>query len=303
MRRTCLKQVYELAKQDDRVVFIGSDITKNDLADFQEEFPERCIIEGIYEQHIMGMAAGLAFCGMIPFINTIATFITRRSFEQIFIDLCLHDLPVRLIGSGGGTVYAPLGGTHITNEDIGILRMIPNMTIIAPSDAKEMERLMPKTLDWPHPIYIRLAKGGDPIISSNNPHFEIGKAIKIRSGKDGLLISTGITTNIAIQAADELSNDGIDVSVLHVHTIKPLDVDMILEEISKVSVILTIEEHKTIGGLGGAISELIAEGNYNPGKKFKRIGFPNVFTEELGSQNEIMEKYGITSQNIITKTN
>ena len=302
MRRTCLNYIHKLAKLDDRVVFIGSDITKRGLEEFQKEFSDRFFIEGIYEQHLIGMAAGLAFSGKIPYINTLATFITRRCFEQVLIDLCIHDLPVRLIGSGGGTVYAPLGGTHMTNEDIGIMRVIPNMTVIVPSDAEEMKRLMPKTLDWPHPIYIRLAKGGDPVVSSNGHPFEIGKAIPLRDGEDVLFISTGITTHRAIQAAEILANKNINASVLHVHTVKPLDEEIILDMISKVSVVLTIEEHRIFGGLGSAISELIAEAIYKCPKRFARIGFPDVFTEELGSQNEIMAKYGITSESIVRKT-
>ena len=302
MRRTALNCIHELATKDERVVFIGSDITKRDVTAFAEEFPNRFFMEGIYEQHLIGMAAGLALSGKIPFINTIATFLTRRCFEQILVDLCMHNLPVRLIGSGGGVVYAPLGGTHIAIEDIAILRVIPNITIISPSDAEEMKRLMPHTLNWPNPIYIRLAKGGDPILASKNNAFEIGKAITVIEGDKIVFISTGTTTYIAKQAADILAKDGIDVGVVHVHTIKPLDKEMILNTIAEAQIVLTIEEHRITGGLGSALSELIAEEHEGKAIKFKRIGFPDVFTEELGSQNEIMDKYGITVENILKTT-
>ena len=302
MRKTCLHSIYKLAKLDNRVVFIGSDITNSGLEEFRNEFPERFFIEGIYEQHLVGMAAGLAFSGKIPYINTLATFITRRCYEQILIDLCIHDLPVRLIGSGGGTVYAPLGGTHVTNEDLAIMRVIPNMTVIAPSDANEMEKLMEKTLEWPHPIYIRMAKGGDPIVTDKINTFEIGKSITLKKGSDVLFISTGITSHLAIKASEELSLQNISASVLHIHTIKPLDKEKIIDMMSKFSVIITIEEHRIVGGLGSAVSELLAEANFNKSKKFARIGFPDVFTLELGSQNEIMEKYGINVSSIIKKT-
>lgn len=303
MRRTALNCIHELAIKDERVVFIGSDITKRDVAAFAEEFPNRFFIEGIYEQHLIGMAAGLALSGKIPFINTIATFLTRRCFEQILVDLCLHNLPVRLIGSGGGVVYAPLGSTHIAIEDIAILRAIPNMTIISPSDAEEMKRLMPHTLNWPNPIYIRLAKGGDPILTSKeNNTFEIGKAVTVIDGSKIVFISTGTTTHIAKQAADILANDGIDVGVVHVHTIKPLDKEMILKTILHAEIVLAIEEHRIVGGLGSAVSELIAEEHRGEIIKFKRIGFPDTFTEELGSQSEIMDKYGITVWNILKIT-
>ena len=302
MRRTALNCIHELATKDERVVFIGSDITKRDVTAFAEEFPNRFFMEGIYEQHLIGMAAGLALSGKIPFINTIATFLTRRCFEQILVDLCMHNLPVRLIGSGGGVVYAPLGGTHIAIEDIAILRVIPNITIISPSDAEEMKRLMPHTLNWPNPIYIRLAKGGDPILASKNNAFEIGKAITVIEGDKIVFISTGTTTYIAKQAADILAKDGIDVGVVHVHTIKPLDKEMILNTIAEAQIVLTIEEHRITGGLGSALSELIAEEHKGKAIKFKRIGFPDIFTEELGSQNEIMGKYGITVENILKTT-
>ena len=302
MRRTALSCIHELATRDERVVFIGSDITKRDVEAFAEEFPNRFFMEGIYEQHLVGMAAGLALSGKIPFVNTIATFLTRRCFEQILVDLCIHNLPVRLIGSGGGVVYAPLGSTHIAIEDIAILRAIPNMTIISPSDAEEMKRLMPHTLDWPNPIYIRLAKGGDPILAGKDNAFEIGKAITVIDGARIVFISTGTTSYIAKQAAGILANDGTDVGVLHMHTIKPLDKATILKTILEAKVVLTIEEHRITGGLGSAVSELIAEEHRGKAIKFKRIGFPDTFTEELGSQTEIMDKYGITVENILKIT-
>ncbi len=301
MRKTCLKYVHELAKQDGRVVFIGSDISNRDLAEFSAEFPDRFLMEGIYEAHIVGMAAGMAMTGKIPYINTIATFLTRRCYEQVLVDLCMHDLPVRLIGSGGGTVYAPLGGTHMANEDIGILRVIPNMTIIAPCDADEMARLMPLTLDWPHPIYIRLAKGRDRVVSSDEKPFRIGEAIAMREGEDVLLITTGITTARALEAAEQLGNAGISAGVLHVHTLKPLDNEAILDAIYGVSSVLTIEEHRVIGGLGSAVAELIAESDAVGSIRFARLGLPDVFTEELGSQNEILNKYGLSIAGIVEK--
>src|SRR4051812_18754458 len=198
MRKTCVDMVYELAKKDKRVVFIGSDLSPGLLKEMKAEFPDRFYMEGVAEQNLIGMAAGLALDGFIPYVNTIATFITRRCYEQVAIDLCLHDLPVRLIGNGGGYVYAPLGPTHEAIEDIAIMRALPNMTVTAVCDADEMTRLMNASLDWPHPIYIRLAKGGDPIISREERGFAIGKAIDMIDGETGasdvLLIATGVAT-------------------------------------------------------------------------------------------------------------
>ena len=201
MRKTSLNCVYELAQQDERVLFVGSDLGSGVLDEMKQKFPERYFMEGISEQHIIGMAAGLAMEGFIPYVNTIATFLTRRCYEQVFIDICLHNLPVRLIGNGGGVVYAPLGPTHLATEDIAIMRSIPNMTVVAPCDAEEMKRLMNETLDWPHPIYIRLAKGGDSVISREEHGFSIGKGIMMRKPGEVLFVTTGIMTQRALLAS------------------------------------------------------------------------------------------------------
>lgn len=253
MRNTSLKSVYQLALQDPRVVYIGSDLGAGVLDEMKQNIPDRFYMEGVSEQHIIGMSAGMAMEGYIPYVNTIATFLTRRCFEQVAIDLCLHDLPVRLIANGGGIVYAPLGPTHLAVEDIAILRALPNMTIIAPCDAEEMKRLMPLTLDWPHPIYIRLAKGGDKVISKPEFGFEIGKAIVMQEGKDGLFVTTGVMTQLALEAIQQLESEGVSCGVIHMHTIKPLDGEILKKWIPKVSAIVTVEEHTRIGGLGSAI--------------------------------------------------
>lgn len=300
MRRTCLDMVYELAKKDKRIFFIGSDLGFGTMSQFQAEMPDRFFMEGVSEANIIGMAAGLALEGKIPYVNTIATFLTRRCYEQITLDLCLHNLKVRLIGNGGGLVYAPLGATHETIEDLAILRALPNMTVVAPADADEMRRLMPLTVDWPGPIFIRLAKGNDPIVTTSDRPFEIGKAIPMREGADALLVTTGITLKLALDAAGNLSQQGIEASVLHVPTIKPLDAAAILSYVSEVPVVVTIEEHSVLGGLGGAVAEIVAEANFNPAKRFKRIGIPDMFPDEYGSQASLMAHYGITSETIVS---
>lgn len=298
MRKTCLRMIYELAKQDDRIFFIGSDVGAGTLSEFKEEMPERFFMEGISEANIIGMAAGLALEGKIPYINTIATFLTRRCYEQVVLDLCLHNVNVRLIGSGGGLVYAPLGPTHEVIEDLAIFRAIPNMTILAPADAEEMKRLMPKTVEHQGPIYIRLGKGGDPIVTNDRAPFEIGKAYPMREGKDALIVTTGITLNVALNAANDLSGQGIEASVIHVPTIKPLDIGTILSFAAKTSVIVTVEEHTILGGLGSAVAEVIMEAGFDHARRFKRIGIPDRFPERYGSQASLMEYYGISKENV-----
>src|SRR6202165_5402531 len=185
MRNACLDKVHDLAKRDGRVVFIGSDLSPGLLGDMKREMPDRYYMEGITEQNVVGMAAGFAMEGYVPYVNTIATFITRRCYEQVAVDLCLHDLPVRLIGNGGGLVYAPLGPTHLAIEDIAIMRALPNMTVVSVCDADEMKRFMDQTLDWRGQIYIRLAKGFDPIVSNPDRAFAIGRAIVMREAPGG----------------------------------------------------------------------------------------------------------------------
>lgn len=302
MRKACLEMVYQLAKQDDRIFFIGSDLGPGVLDHFKEEMPERFLMEGVGEANVVGMAAGLALEGKIPYVNTIATFLTRRGFEQIVLDMCLHNANVRLIGNGGGLVYAPLGPTHLAIEDIAILRSLPNMTIVAPADADEMRRLMPLTVDHEGPIYIRLAKGYDPIVSRDDIPFEIGKALLMREGSDALLMTTGISLRIALDAAVILSEQGLDASVLHIPTLKPLDVDAILKCATEVSTIITVEEHTVIGGLGSAVAEVIAEANFEPAKRFKRVGIPDVFPDQYGSQNSLLARYDITAETLVSIT-
>jgi transketolase len=300
MRKTCLDMVYALAKEDKRIFFVGSDLGVGTLDQFKKEIPERFLMEGISEANMIGISAGLALEGKIVYANTIATFITRRSYEQVALDVCLHNVPVRLIGNGGGLVYAPLGPTHEAIEDIAIMRALPRMTIVAVADAEEMRRLMPLTVDYPGPIYIRLGKGGDPIVSNDRQPFQIGKALLMREGHDALIVATGITLKPTLEAATALAERGIEAAVLHMHTIKPLDVEAIREYADPVSVIVTVEEHSIIGGLGSAVAETLAETNFKTAKRFKRIGIPDVFPNKYGSQNSLMAGFGITAENVVT---
>lgn len=299
MRKACINSIHALAKRDERVIFIGSDLGPDVLAGMKAEMPSRFFMEGVSEQHIIGMAAGMAMEGHIPYLNTIATFLTRRCLEQLVVDVCLHNLPVRLLASGGGTVYAPLGPTHIAIDDIALLRTMPHMTIVAPCDAEEMTRLMDASLGWAGPLYIRIAKGGDPVVSRPELGFQIGKGIVLKDGADVLLVSTGITTQVALDAASLLGARGIKAAVLHLHTVKPLDHTLLHEKARNSKLIVTLEEHTVIGGLGSAVVESLVDAGMT-GKPVKRLGFPDVFTEELGSQSEIMTKYRLDPVSVST---
>ena len=299
MRRTCLDLIYQLALQDERIFFMGSDLGVNTLSKFRNEMPDRFFMEGISEANVLGMAAGLALEGKIVYVNTIATFLTRRSLEQVVVDLCLHRARVRLIGNGGGLVYAPLGPTHMAIEDLALMRALPNMTIIAPADAEEMTRVMPMTVDHPGPIYIRLAKGYDPVVTAEGPPFSIGQARLMRSGRDALLITTGVTLQTALEAAEGLSGMGVEAAILHLPTVKPLDEEAIRHYASMASVVVTVEEHTLIGGLGSAVLEVLAEADALGTIRFRRLGLPDAFPDCYGSQADLMERYGLTAKNIM----
>lgn len=303
MRMTCLDMVHRLAQRDPRVVFIGSDLSPGLLDGMRREFPTRFYMEGVAEQHIVGMAAGMAMDGWIPYVNTIATFLTRRCYEQVAIDLCLHDLPVRLIGNGGGVVYAPLGPTHQAIEDIAIMRALPRMAVVAPADAQEMRRFMEVSLDWPHPIYIRLAKGGDPIVTRPEDGFAIGKAYLLHEAAGGrgstvLLAGTGVATTRALAAATRIEAAGVGCHVLHMPTVKPLDSDALATLARGVDLVVTVEEHSVIGGLGSAVVDTLVERLDGRVPRLRRLGIPDVFPRDYGSQGELMDHFGLSPEAI-----
>lgn len=304
MRETCIKMVYELAKQDERVVFIGSDLSPGLLKEMKADYPDRYYMEGVYEQNIIGMAAGLAMDGYIPYVNTIATFITRRCYEQIAVDICMHKLPIRLIGNGGGVVYAPLGPTHLATEDMSIMRALPNMTIVSVCDANEMVRFMKETIDWPHPIYIRLGKGYDEVVSQEGS-FKIGKTIKMHqtaaiNKMNVLLISTGVMTQRALKLAKALEDLSISVTVLHTHTVKPLDEEAILHHAKLAQLVVTLEENTLIGGLGSAVTDFLVEAMGTQLPLLKRFGLPDRFPDKYGSQELLLDYYGLSVEKLFT---
>lgn len=298
MRRKCLDMIHELAREDERVVFIGSDLGFGTLKEFGEEIPDRFFMEGINEAHAVGMASGLAMEGKVVYLNTIATFLTRRSFEQICLDMCMHNANVRLVGNGGGLVYAPLGSTHLAFEDIAAMRCLPRMTIVAPADADEMARLMPQTVDWDGPMYIRLAKGYDPIVTNDDVPFVIGKGLPMIEGTDALIVTTGITLGPAQRAAGKLAAKGISAAVLHMPTIKPFDVECFLDMAAPVKAVVAAEEHTLIGGLGSCVAEIMAETDFRTPKRFKRVALPDVFPEKYGTQLGLMDLYSVTDDSI-----
>ena len=299
MRQTCLNTVYELAKKNKKIVFIGSDLGTGVLDSFKKKYPDRFFMEGVAEQSIIGLAAGLAFENFRPYVNTIATFITRRCFEQVAVDLCLHNLPVTLIGNGGGLVYAPLGPTHQAIEDISIMRSLPNLTIISPCDAHEMKNLMLDSVNLKGPLYVRIARGGEKIVTQRFKP-KIGKGIELKKAKDYYFLTTGITSHIALEACRFLKKtENLDCGVAHFSTIKPLDKTFLNKIIRNSKKIITIEENVKAGGFGSSILEFSSELSGKIKKAdIKIMGLKDEFLKKYGTQQELLEHSGLSYKDL-----
>ncbi len=302
MRQTCLNTVFDIAKKNKKVLFIGSDLGPGVLDNFKKKYPNRFFMEGVAEQSIIGIAAGLAFEDFRPYVNTIATFITRRCFEQVVVDLCLHNLPVTLIGNGGGLVYAPLGPTHQAIEDISIMRSLPNLTIIAPCDAYEMKNLMMQSIKLKGPLYVRIARGGEKIITKKFLP-KIGKAIELKKGKDYYFFTTGITSHIALKASEHLKKTyNINCGVLHFSTIKPLDKFSIKKIANKAKKIITVEENVKAGGFGSSILEVFSDLHQNVKlPKIKIMGLEDKYIDKYGTQDELLTYSGLSFNKLSNK--
>lgn len=292
MRKTALETIGALVERDPRVVFIGSDLGAGTLAGVRERHPERVFMEGIAEQHVVGFAAGLAMEGFVPYVHTIGTFLTRRALEQVIIDVALHSLPVRLIASGGGMVYAPLGPTHQSIDDFALMRAIPNMQVFAPADPLEMKTLIEWLSMDPLPAYVRVAKGGEATITGGLVGSWPSPVRIARHGKDVAIISTGALLAETIQAADFLSNEGIEATLVHVPTLTPLDKVGLLEVLKRFETLVVAEEHIPIGGLWSAIADLSVSSGIL--RHIDRIGLPLEFSKRYGSQRDHWEVHNLT---------
>lgn len=301
MRQVAHKWIEQAALQDERVVFIGSDLAPEMMPTLREQAPERFLMEGICEQAITGMAAGLAMEGFVPYVNTITPFIVQRNLEQIAVDICLPNLPVRLIANGAGMVYAPLGPTHTALNDMAILRALPNMTLISPCDKEEMARLMPQTLGWEGPLYIRTAKGKEQVVSRADRAFEIGRAIEMLDVQQAevVLIASGIMIQSALAVAERLQQQGRKAQVLHYHTWQPFDEEALWKWIGQAQMVVTLEEHFIEGGLGSIVLEHWQQMQPDTLDKLVRLGFPKQFVKTYGSQNEAIEAAGLSVDGIL----
>jgi len=285
----------EAGKQHENVVAASADLTDStQMSLFKAEFPERFVEIGVAEQNLVTVGSGLSAMGKIPFVSSYAAFSPGRNWEQIRTTICLNDRPVKVVGSHAGVSVGPDGATHQMLEDIALMRVLPNMVVIAPGDSLEAERATLAMATDKRPTYLRLAREATPIVTTKDTPFEIGKAYIYRDGTDVSLITTGTMTYQALRAAEELAKDGISAEVVHVPTIKPLDAETILASVTKTGCVVTAEEGQVIGGLGGAIAELLAENHPAP---LKRIGMQDRFGES-GAPNELLEHFGLDAKHI-----
>lgn len=291
------KALAEIGGENNKIVVLDADLSKSTkTADFKKVFPERFINMGIAEGNMMAVAAGMSTCDKIPFVSTFAMFATGRAYEQIRNSICYPNLNVKICATHAGITVGEDGASHQSVEDISLMRGIPNMTVICPSDAVETEAAIRAVAAYKGPCYVRLGRSAVPVINDCPEYkFEIGKAVTLREGKDATVIATGIMVDAALEASNILLEEGIKVRVINIHTIKPVDVDAIVKAASETGVIITAEEHSIIGGLGSAVCEVVSE--RNP-VTVVRVGIKDVFGES-GKPAELLKAYGLTAEDIV----
>ena len=297
MRNAFAKEITELAQKDERIVLLSGDIGNRLFDDFKNKCPERFYNCGVAEANMIGVAAGMALSGLRPVCYTITNFVTYRCLEQIRIDLCYHHQPVVVVGTGSGLSYASLGGTHQSCEEMGMLRLLPGLAVVAPADSMEVRGALRAALREKGPVYMRIGKKGEPDMHTSIPDFSIGKAIEIRPGTDVCILSAGTMLPAAVHAAELLGERRCSARVVSFHTIKPLDEALLQEAFSKYTVVATVEEHSMLGGLGGSIAEWLSM-QPAPRARLLRFGTRDEFLHETCEQESARKIFGLTSENI-----
>lgn len=295
MRTAYLDTLYELAKQDKRVYALISDNGAIVYDKYRRDLPEQYLNLGISEANMIGMAAGMASCGKIPFAYTIGAFLAYRAFEFIRNDVCLQRQNVKIVGTGAGEVYSALGSTHHSTEDLGGLRALPNLIVICPASPLEVAKATIAAYEYTGPVYLRIGTNKESEIHTHDFAFEIGKGIMLCDGKDITLIGSGSILKDILNIAKALSGKSIQARVIDMHTLKPIDREIVLQAIEETDRIVTIEDHNITGGLGSAVAEIIAESG--KGVKFKRIGLRD-FSIGYGNYEQVKEENGLGIENI-----
>ena len=293
------KALAALANTNENVVVLDADLSKSTkTADFKAVAPERFFNMGIAEGNMMGVAAGLSTCGKVPFVSTFAMFAAGRAFEQIRNSICYPKLNVKVCATHAGLTVGEDGASHQAIEDISLMRSVPNMVVINPADDIETEAAIKAVAEMEGPCYVRLGRMAvSRVNDESNYNFVIGKGITLAEGSDVAIIATGIMVEAALEAKEELAKEGINARVINIHTIKPIDEELIIKAAKETGVIVTAEEHSVIGGLGSAVAEVVSENCPVP---VLRVGVKDTFGES-GKPNELLEKYGLTSNDIVNK--
>ncbi len=295
-RQSYGEALLELGRENENIVVLDADLssaTKTNL--FAKEFPSRFFDMGIAEQNMMSTAAGISTCGKIPYASTFAVFAAGRAYDQIRNSICYPKLNVKICATHAGITVGEDGATHQMIEDISLMRTLPNMTVISTSDDTETKWAVKEISKINGPVYLRLARVEVPRIYEENQKFEIGKAIQIGDGNDATVFSTGVTVSEAIKAQEILSKEGINIRVVDIHTIKPIDREIIIKSAKETKKLISIEDHNIIGGLGSAISEVLTD---EIPAKLIRLGIKDTFGKS-GNAKELMKHFGITAEDII----
>jgi len=300
MRQEALATVHELARRDPRVLFIGSDLGAGTLEAMRQELPKQFFMEGISEQYIVGFISGLAQEGFIPFFNSIGTFISRRSYEQICIDIALHDLPVRLLSGGGGMVYAPLGPTHTAIEDISLMLSIPGLQVFVPADANEMRALLIASIHDLRPYYIRFGKGGEEVVTSHFANFDFMPKVFGSKNSEIVICTTGVMLQNCLSVRKLLEGVGKSTTVIHFPYLNELHIANYIEIMQSAKNIVCVEEHVPRGGLFTQMLHEFVKLRFGI-ENFSQFSLPNTFSHNYGSQENHLDLNGLTKEKLFTK--
>lgn len=288
----------ELGAVNENIVVLEADLSKSTkTSDFRKVYPERHLNMGIAEQNMLGVAAGMAAAGKIPFASSFAVFATGRAYDQIRNSIAYPNLNVKIAATHAGLTVGEDGGSHQMLEDIALMRALPNMTVIVPADGVETKQAVKAAAEYEGPVYIRMGRPKVPVLFGDDYKFEIGKGVVLKEGSDVTLAATGIMVSKAVEAAELLAAEGISAAVVNISTIKPLDAELIIAQAQKTGAVVTCEEHNIYGGLGSAVAEVLVENCPVP---MARVGVNDSFGES-GLPDELLEKYGLTAAAIVEK--
>lgn len=297
MRKAFIQSLGEIAANNKNVMLLTGDLGFSVFEEFASTFPDQYLNCGVAEQNMVGVAAGLALSGKKVFVYSIATFATMRPFEQIRNDICLHNLDVKIIGVGGGYSYGHMGFTHHPIEDVAIMKVLPNMKVFSPADPIETALVVRAITENNGPAYVRLGKSREDDVHKAPPFFTIGKAISLQEGRDVVIIGSGPILQNVLQASRILAEKNISCGVISMPTIKPLDVEAVLKSV-ETGLLITVEEHSTVGGLGDSVAAVLAQANLSKPCRFKKIGIEDKFMKIVGDQEYLRLQNGLSAEQL-----